>query len=170
MNYHRIVLAITGPAGAGKSTVASLLAKRIDQCVNIDADKVKHFIVNGFVYDETPEGNKQWELLGTNLGLLARNFSDAGYNVILNGYINEPAWIEIKKSIQLTHKVLLLPHLDTVASRDAGRTIDVKMGHEAVAKHHAYFSSSSFYDDFVKLDTTSHTPEETTAAILKIVQ
>ena len=43
------ILAITGPAGSGKSTTASRLAKDINQCVNIDADVVKHMIVNGFI-------------------------------------------------------------------------------------------------------------------------
>ena len=38
------VLAITGPAGSGKSTVATRLAKQIEKCVNIDADYVKHMV------------------------------------------------------------------------------------------------------------------------------
>ena len=159
------VVAITGPAGAGKSTVASKLAEKIDRCVNIDADHVKHFIVNGFVYDETPEGVIQWKLLGQNISILARSFLDAGYNVIINGYINEPAWKQIARHITLTHKILLLPELDTVKMRDVGRSKDIAMGAEAVTTHHDYFSTADFYDDFIRLDTTKHDIDQTGSII-----
>ncbi len=138
------LLAITGPAGSGKSTTASKLAEHIEHCVNIDADVVKHMIVNGFIYDLSPAGITQWELLGTNIGMLARNFHDAGYNVVINGYINEPAWVNIQKHATLTHKVLLLPHIDTVTARDTGRHEDVRLGAETIQVHHDYFSTSSF--------------------------
>lgn len=159
------ILAITGPTGSGKSTTASRLAKEISQCVNIDADVVKHMIVNGFIYGSDPEGIPQWELLGTNIGMLAKNFRDAGYNVIINGYINEPAWKSIQKHVTLDHKVLLLPHIETVTERDAGRREDYQMGAEAIQEHHDYFSSSSFYDDFVKIDSTEHSVDETISEI-----
>jgi len=143
------VLAITGPAGSGKSTVANLLAKQIDKCVNIDAaDHVKHMVSNPFIYDDSTEGVKQWELLGDNIGALATNFINSGYNVIINGYINEPAWRKIQSHIVLTHKVLLLPNMDTVINRDSLRPADYVMGKEEVKKHHDYFSSSHFFNNF----------------------
>jgi len=74
-----LVLAITGPAGSGKSTVAKIIANDINLCVNIDADYVKHFIVNGFIYDNSEKGVKQWELLGKNIGQLAEK-----YDVVLD--------------------------------------------------------------------------------------
>jgi len=163
------ILAITGPAGSGKSTTASRLAKDINQCVNIDADVVKHMIVNGFIYADTPEGIPQWQLLGTNIGVLAKNFQEAGYNVIINGYINKPAWKNIQKHVALDHKVLLLPHIDEVVQRDAGRHEDYQMGAEAIQVHHDYFSSSSFYDDFIKIDSTEHSIDETIATIKEML-
>jgi len=170
----KIVLTITGPSGSGKSTVAEKLAKQLDHCVNIDADHIKHMIVSGFYYDMKPNGTKkwgfnQWELVGDSIGLLARNFINAGYDVIINGYIDDPAWINLQKHVTLTHKVLLLPHLDAVIKRDAGRNEDVRMGDEAVKEHHVHFSSDSFFDDFIKLDTTDHTTEETISKILEII-
>jgi len=170
MSNTSFLLAITGPAGSGKSTAAGQLAKQIERCVNIDADVVKHMIVNSFVYDFSPAGTVQWELLGTNIGMLAKNFQTAGYNVIINGYINEPAWVNIQKHVTLTHKILLLPHLDSVTKRDVSRHPDVQMGADAIKRHHAYFSSAQFYDDFVKLDSTAHGEAETVNAILEIIQ
>lgn len=163
------VLAITGPTGSGKSTVADNFAKLIKKCVNIDADHIKHLIVSGFIYDETEEGIKQWELLGKNIGLLAYNFINAGFNVIINGYINEPAWNEIEKHVTLNHKIVLLPHLDTVKRRDEGRIAEEKMGLHAVQKHYSYFSGNSFFNDYIRMDTTNHSEDETVNAIITIL-
>ena len=171
---HKFTLAITGPTGSGKSTVAEKLAKQIDQCVNIDADHIKHMIVSGFYYNMKPDGTKkwgfnQWGLVGHSIGLLARNFLDADYSVIINGYVDVPAWTNIQKHVTFTHKVLLLPHLDTVTKRDVGRKEDVRMGDEAVNEHHVHFSNDDFFNDFIKLDTTDHTEEETVSKVLEIV-
>lgn len=165
----KFVIAITGPAGSGKSTVGGNLAKQIEQCVNIDVDLVKHMIVSGFVYDKSPAGIKQWELLGRNLGFLANGFHQYGYNVILNGYINEPAWNNIVKHILLTHKVLLLPSLGTVKARDKARQEDDIVGEETVTTHYDYFSNAPFYDDFIKVDSTSDTVVQTVDKVLKIL-
>src|SRR3989344_2694990 len=166
----RMIVAITGPTGSGKSTVASKLAKQIEKCVNIDADHLKHMVVSGFIYDKSPDGIKQWELLGENIGLLAYNFQEAGYNVIINGYINEPAWKNIAKHIDLTHKFLLLPHLDKVKSRDKERHEDFIMGDKAVLEHHDYFSTADFYKDFTKIDSADHNVEQTVDQVLTIIR
>ena len=167
-----LVLAITGPSGSGKSTVAEKLAKQIEQCVNIDADHIKHMIVSGFYKDDSPGGwgFNQWGLVGDGIGLLAANFLKEGYKVIINGYIDEPAWTNIQKHVTFTHKVLLLPHLDAVTKRDEGRNVDVRMGKEAVKEHHKHFSSDGYFDDFIKLDTTEHSTDETVSRILEIVK
>lgn len=172
MSEAAFVLAVTGPTGSGKSTVAEKLAKQVDRCVNIDADHIKHMIVSGFYKDDKNPGGwsfSEWGLVGDSIGLLAANFLKEGYKVIINGYIDEPAWTNIQKQVTITHKVLLLPHLDTVAQRDAGRNEDVKMGEEAVKEHHRHFSNNSFFNDFIKLDTTEHSTDETVSRILEIV-
>lgn len=159
------ILAITGPTGSGKTTTASELAKQIDTCVNIDADTLKHMIVTGFIYGDSAAGVSQWELLGTNIGILANNFQEAGFNVIINGYINEPAWKNIQKHVTLTHKVLLLPHPETITLRDAGRHEEIQMGADAIKEHHEYFSNTPFYKSFTIVDSTTHDVHETVRTI-----
>jgi len=166
------VLAITGPAGSGKSTVADKLAKQIDHCVNIDADHIKHMIVSAFYKDDSNPGGwgfSQWGLVGDSIGLLAANFVKEGYKVIINGYMDEPAWTNQQKPVTITHKVLLLPKLETVTQRDAGRKEDVRMGDKAVAEHHSQFSDDNFFPDFIRLDTTGHSLDETVAKIMELV-
>ena len=173
MNH--FVLAITGPAGSGKSTVAEKLAKQLDRCVNIDVDHVKHMVVSGFFVDksnpENPSGWRfsQWDLVGDSIGVLAANFAKNGYNVIINGYIDPPGWAKIDKQIHITKKVLLLPELSKVVERDAARPQDFVMGQQSVAKHHKAFSNDRFYDDFTKLDTTKHSIDETVEAIREML-
>lgn len=114
-------------------------------------------IVDGFYEDKNNAGGwsfSQCGLVGNSIGLLASNFLKEGYGVIINGYIDEPAWSAIEKHVALEHKILLLPELEKVAERDAGRSDDIKMGSTSVAQHHEHFSNDNYFDDFIKLDTT----------------
>ena len=163
------IIAITGPTGSGKSTVAKQIAGNMQHCVNIDVDVVKHFIHNGFVYDDSPEGITQWELLGTNIGQLAVNFKQAGYNVVVNGYLNEPAWAKPQSIVSFDNKFLLLPDVQTIIERDASRSEDDTMGEKAVRTHNTFFSTDPYFDDFIKINSTEHTVQETVAIILDYV-
>lgn len=165
------VLAITGPAGSGKSTVSTKLAKQLPKCVNIEADHVKHMIVSGFYKDDENPGGwsfSEWELVGDSIGLLAANFQQKGFDIIINGYIDEPGWSAIEKHVALTNKILLLPHVDTTKSRDKQRPGDEPMGEEAVQEHHNHFSNDNFYKDFAKVDSSEHSVDETISQILKL--
>jgi adenylate kinase family enzyme len=171
----KFILALTGPSGAGKSTIGEKVAKQIDKCVNIDADHIKHMIVSGFYYDRAnPEDEKEWgfnewELVGESIGLLAQNFQKHGYDVIINGYIDEPAWAAIGKLVTINHKVLLLPTVETAKERDLGRREEVQQGAAAVERHHVHFSNNNFFKDFVTIDTTNHAVEETVKKVLRVL-
>jgi ABC-type molybdenum transport system ATPase subunit/photorepair protein PhrA len=165
-------IAITGPAGSGKTTLGEMLAKKLGKCVNIDADHIKHMIVNGFYKDDTNPGGwsfSEWELVGQSIGLLAKNFQEQGYDVVINGYIDEPAWEAIKKEVELTHKFLLLPTLETVKARDKQRPGDIPMGEEAVTVHHNYFSDTDLYKDFEIIDSSAEKADATCQYLLDMV-
>jgi hypothetical protein len=170
------VLAITGPAGTGKSTVSEKLAKQLKKCVNIDADHIKHMIVSGFYVDENdpenPEGSAfgEWGLLGESIGLLAQNFRKHGFSIIINGYIDTPAWENVEKITPIIYKVLLLPHSDTAVARDAGRNEDVRQGEATIRRHHDHFFTNEFFTDLIQIDSTAHSAHETVQEILDIVK
>ena len=163
------IIAITGPTGSGKSTVAKQIANSVSNCVNIDVDVVKHFIHSGFIYDDSPEGIAQWELLGINLGQLAANFKQAGYNVVVNGYLNVPAWSKLQSFVSFDSRFLLSPDIQTIIERDASRSEDDTMGEKAVRTHNTFFSTDPYFDDFIKINSTEHTVQETVAIILDYV-
>lgn len=132
-------------------------------------------IVDGFYVDENnPEdpdgwGFSKWELVGESIGLLVNNFLKHGHDVVVNGYIDEPAWVELQKCSVLDYKVLLLPTVDKVIERDAGRNQDVQMGEPTVRKHYAFFSQDAFFDDFIKIDSSQQTVDQTVADIIEII-
>jgi nucleoside-triphosphatase THEP1 len=168
-------MAITGPTGAGKSTVGEAVAKRLERSVNIDADHIKHMIVSGFYVNKVnPQDSKgwgfsEWGLVGESIGLLAKNFLSQDYNVIINGYIDEPAWDAIENQVRIDFKVLLLPQVDMTISRDAGRVEDVRMGDETVREHHKHFLYDQYFHDFITLDTTDQSKDQTVSEVISIL-
>jgi thymidylate kinase len=169
------IIAITGPAGSGKTTIAEQLTKQLKSFVNIDVDHVKHMNPNAFkkVIDEDGEDDwpySAWRLLGENIALLAKNFLDHGNDVIINGYLEVESWQEIEKHITIDYKFLLLPTLEVNIQRDAGRTDEVKMGPKAVKKGQNYFRTAEFYNDFIRIDTSEDSTEETLQKIMEIIK
>lgn len=167
---NKSVIAITGPAGAGKSSVAIRLAQLIEKSTHIDADNVKHMIESGFTKEVKSNGDKiwhysEWELVGEGIGLLTKLFLDTNHTVIINGYIDEVSLIHIEKHAHIDNKLILLPDLDTVIHRDTLRPKGYQMGRTMVSQHHEHFSSSAFYKDFIKIDTSHQTLEETVKLI-----
>lgn len=169
-----LVIAITGPTGSGKTTVSKLLSKRIDNCVNIDVDHVKHMIECGFQKIEHSSVHlewkyKEWKLVGESIGLLAANFQEHGFNVIINGFIGNDGWDSLNNIIDITHKYLLLPDLEAVKVRNGCRSEDVIMGEKIIRDHFKHFAQDDHFRDFVVLNTSSQTAEETAQEVEKLV-
>lgn len=160
---------ITGPAGAGKSTISKILAEQIENCVNIEADDVKHMIMCGYVYDDVQNRPRftQWSLLGSIMGLMAQEFIKQGYSVILNGYINEPAWDAVQKKVNIDKKILLMPNFYDVVQRDVGRDKRHTLGKSVIYRHYEYFSTCGYYNDYKKINTTTITIGQTAGIILE---
>ncbi|HEX5556174.1 MAG TPA: AAA family ATPase, partial [Gaiellales bacterium] len=53
------VLILTGPPGAGKTTVSRLLATSHDRAVHIESDRFFHFIASGYVEPWRKESHEQ---------------------------------------------------------------------------------------------------------------
>ena len=161
-----MLILITGPTGAGKTTVSKELVQKFEKAANIDLDEIKHFIVKGFKYNDSPDGIAQWQLLGKNASQLIRNYLDEGYLVIVNGYVFEQTWGEIYKLNNVDYKFLLLPDENTNVRRDYCRSEVVKMGSETVLIHQNHFRKSSFYADFETIDSSDYTVKKTVEEIM----
>jgi ABC-type cobalamin/Fe3+-siderophores transport system ATPase subunit len=172
---NQFVLAITGPAGAGKSTVATILSKRYKKCAKIIVDDIKHMTKGEFTFELDADGTKQWtyhawKLVGDNIGLLAENFLRQGYSVLIEGYIDVEGWQAVENRIKLTHKVVLVPDLETTIARDKLRPEEFVMGEKSLEESIRYFSDNEYFKDFARVDSTGHSAEQTADEIQKVVE
>lgn len=114
------VLILTGPAGAGKNTVAYALTKLREKCTVIDIDLVRWMILQPHKSPwDGEEGKKQARLGIKNGCILARSFIEEGYDVIiLDVLTDEIAQIYKDRLKGLNPKiVLLLPTYEEIVRR-----------------------------------------------------
>ena len=159
-----MLIALTGPTGSGKSTVAKALCQKFDKCVRLDVDRVKHFVVSGFLYDESMEGKKQWELCSKNVVDLAKNFYSEDYTVLIEGFFSKEEWEYVFAHLPETKPFLLLPNESVIIKRDKSRDPKWAMGEVAVQEHLKEFENS-FYDDFNQINSSDTTVDETVEMI-----
>lgn len=150
---------LTGPAGAGKNTVASVFAKTRDKCAVIDVDLVRWMIIQPHRAPwEGEEGIKQQKLGVINTCTLTKSFIREGYDVIITDWIsNETARLYKEQLKEYNPKIiLLLPAYAEILKRNQIRpsrlkSDEVKMTYDVQAQ-------LTMYDK--KIDNTKLTPEQ----------
>ena len=157
-----MVVLLTGPSAAGKTTVARLLAERFERGVHLEGDLFRRAIVRGRV-EMTPGAEDdqlaQLELRYRIAAAAADAYAAAGFTVVHEDVVAGP--LLARHARETT--IVLLPSLETLERRAAARA--QAYGAFTPAELHRLFSEQTPRVG-TWIDTTAQAPEETVDAIL----
>jgi cytidylate kinase len=164
------VVLVTGIQAAGKSTVAQLLAERLDRSVHVRGDLFRRMVISGRV-DMTPEPSEEavrqlrlrYRLTAATCDEYFRaGFTVVAQDVILGDYLAEMVCLIKQRPLLL---VVLAPRVDAVAAREEGR------GKGAYDEWTIELLDRGLREDTPRiglwLDTSDQTAEQTVDEILK---
>ena len=123
-----MIFVISGPPAAGKSTIATELAKRFDKSIAIRVDDIRESVIGGLALPFplwTEETARQYEIAETATAAAARVYVEAGFVVILDHCRNPEnieKWIDRDLSDVPLYKVAVIPSLETTLARNKART------------------------------------------------
>lgn len=127
IDHGRCCVIVTGAPGAGKTTVAQRLARRLARSALLRGDVISRLIVGGQVWalgEPADEAARQVHLCNTNLCTLAANVADAGFTPVIDWIIPDRDQLDFFLSRLHPRTVLLVvlsPGADTCRQRDDRR-------------------------------------------------
>jgi len=105
------LIVVSGPPGAGKTTVATALSRLFDPSALVPGDQFFAFIDQGYIAPWTSPAHRQNEVVTEAAGAAAGRLTTGGYTVVYDGVIG-PWFLEaFGAATQLSslHYVILLP-------------------------------------------------------------
>jgi cytidylate kinase len=138
------LLVVTGPPGAGKSTVASALADRMDPSVLVDGDAFFSFLATGRILPWLPESNTQNTVVTEAAGLATGRFVQ-DYDTVYDGIVGPWFLDRFGRSCSVAELdyVVLLPDVETCWERVRTRPDTQGMHEDATRKMHREFVAAS---------------------------
>ncbi len=135
---------MTGPPGAGKTTVARLLADAQPSCVHLDSDVFWRMIQSGYVAPWLPESDHQNGIVIDAIANAALAFDRGGYDVFIDGIIGPWHVGRFKSIYQASGRpldyVVLQVNQTTAVDRVAAREGQEDIERQAVTAMHDAFA------------------------------
>lgn len=169
------VIIVTGPAGAGKSSVARELCRRFPRSAHVEVDLLREMIRSGYVSPAPGEGGMlgeaafQIELAQRNAAALALNFTRDQFATVIDDVLETADDLDryiaaLGPSADIRF-VTLLPDAETLARRDAGRQPGERMGARSEELRHIFAANGESRG--LLLDTSALGIEEAADIILE---
>ena len=164
------VLLLNGMPGAGKTTVAHLIAMNVPKGAHINGDEIHNLVVGGRIHPPgTPEDEVQRQLMlrERNMALLADSFFESGVFPILDNCISKRRYLDYLTSRIRSRPivmVVLAPPMEVALKRDKQRI------EKTVARLYTdiYIEMCEELSKIgLWLDTQSMTPEQTAEVVLQ---
>jgi MoxR-like ATPase len=81
------LLLVTGPPGAGKSTLARLMADRFEPSALVEGDTFFAFLARGAILPWLPESTRQNEIVTEAAASAAGRYASGGYATVYDGLV-----------------------------------------------------------------------------------
>lgn len=165
------IIFITGMAGAGKSSVGRMLARRFPKCLFIQVDELREKMVTGYARPQdgvfTEEVMGQFQMARTTAIQMARLYASNGVDVVIDDVCAPPNFVaQYAALFELpeVHRILLYPKESVVIERIKKRGGPLE--HIPYVPVIYKFLDSMPKDGWIVLDSSEWTIEQTVNEIL----
>jgi cytidylate kinase len=161
------ILIVTGPPGAGKTTMAKALVERLDLSVLLEGDAYFRSVVRGWIAPWTPPARHQNTVVTRAMAASAGEFARGGYAVVLEGIVG-PWFLDTfvpAAGDARVHYVIVRPTAETAMARAVAREAPALVDPEPIAHMYKAFESHDGYERHL-LDTSGQVVEETVDEVL----
>lgn len=137
------LLIVTGPPGAGKSTVSAILAGQSSRSVLVEGDRFFGFLAEGMIQPWLPESRHQNEIV-TEAAASATGRFARDYDTVYDGVVGPwflPTFAAATGLRELDY-VVVMPTIETCVSRVRSRTGHGFTDEAATRKMHVEFEKS----------------------------
>jgi predicted ATPase len=164
------IVIVSGPPGAGKSTVCEALCERYDRTVHLQTDDAYGWIRMGFIQPWKPGSARQNFMVSRACARAATAFAAARYGVFIDGVIGPahlPIYIDELRSAGVpVHYVVLLPSLEAVVQRAHDRDKQISGAAEMYSRVYPMFSEAKGQPG-VTVDNGALTANQTADAVME---
>ncbi|MEV4313718.1 AAA family ATPase [Actinocrispum sp. NPDC049592] len=159
------VIILTGPPGAGKTTVAEVLATNASvPTVHLVTDQFYRSIRAGFVLPFLPEAQRQNEVVIEAIVGTTRTFARGGYDVVVDGIVGPWFLAPFRDAFSELSYVVLRPDLETTLTRARERAGRELKDVAAITGLYGAFAQLGELEDYV-IDTRDLDVEQTAAEV-----